>query len=231
MPNLYIQEPNNKCVAVREAGPAYGNKFLTDISPSDQPSSMVWGIVLMPLPQTWIEYPFYKTPAVNKENCAVFISGWPEKTDPFTQEDLLYSEDEQVQELIFRIKTSFFIPYSEKLANRLVTLFKDAKEEDPTCPGISVDSLSYFYNFLQLHTNLKCPTVSLTPEYNIYASWRDDQKRLFSVLFLPNGDVRFVIFKPNDRHPERKIRISGITTTDFLKETVAPYGVWDWISE
>lgn len=231
MPKLYIQEPDNKCIAVREASPAYGDKFLTDTSPSVQPSSVAWGIILISPPVRRHKYPFYDTPATNKESVEGVISEWPEKTDPFTQEDLLYSEDEQVQELIFRIKTSFFIPYSERLANRLVTLFKDAKEEDPTCPGISVGSLRYFYNFLQLHTNLKCPTISLTPEYNIYASWRDDQKRVFSVHFLPNGDVRFVIFKPNDRHPERKIRISGITTTDFLMETVAPYGVWDWISE
>jgi len=197
----------------------------------ERPYSGAWGIILIPPLMRRHKYYFYDTPATNKESVEGVISEWPEKTDPFTQEDLLYSEDEQVQELISRIETSLFIPYRQKLANRLVTLFKDAKEEDPTCLGISAGSLRYFYNFLQLHTNLKCPTISLTPEYNIYASWRDDQKRLFSVLFLPNGDVRFVIFKPNDRHPELKIRISGITTTDFLMETVAPYGVWDWISE
>lgn len=230
MPKLYIQEPNNKCVAVREASPAYGDKFLTDTSPSNQPSSVAWRIILISPTVRRHKYPFYDTPATNKESVAGVISEWPEKTNPFTQVDLLYEEDEQVQELIFRIKTSLFIPYHERLANRLVTLFKDAKEEDPNSHGISVGSLRYFYNFLQLHTNLKCPTISLTPEYNIYASWRDDLKRVFSVHFLSNGDVRFVIFKPNDRHPERKIRISGITTTDFLKETVAPYGVWDWIS-
>ena len=231
MPNLYIQGPNNKCVAVREASPAYGAEFLTETSPSDQPSSGAWGIILMPPSPTWHKYRFCNTPAANKEGLVVLISEWPEKTDPFTQENLLYSEDEQVQELIFQIKTSLTIPYRQELANRLVTLFKDAKEEDPTCPGISIGSLRYFYNFLQLHTNLKCPAISLTPDYNIYASWRDEQKRLFSVHFLPNGDARFVIFKPNNRHPERKIRISGTATTDILKETVAPYGVWDWISE
>lgn len=234
MPNLYIQESNKKRVVVREASPAYGDEFLTDTSPSDQPSSGAWGIILTPqqyTPMRRHKYPFCNTPAANKESLVVFISEWPEKTDPFTQEDLLYSEDKQVQELIFRIRTSPTIPYRERLANRLVTLFKDAKEDDSASPGIAVGSLRNFYNFLRLHTNLKCPTISLSPEYNIYASWRDDQNRVFSVHFLPNGDVRFVIFKPNDRHPERKIRISGTATTDILKETVAPYGVWDWISE
>lgn len=232
MPDLYIQELNNKYIAVREASPAYGAEFLIDTSPSNQPSSGAWGIVLMPLPLTWHKYPFCNTPTASKENLVVLIkSEWPEKIDSFTQENLLDSEDEQVQELIFQIKAFLTIPYRYELANRLVTLFKDAKEEDPTCPGISAGSLRYFYNFLQLHTNLKCPTISLTPEYNIYASWRDEQKRAFSVHFLPNGDVRFVIFKPNDRHPERKIRISGISTSDVLMETVMPYGVRNWISE
>ena len=69
------------------------------------------------------------------------------------------------------------------------------------------------------------------PEDNIYASWRSEQNRLFSVHFLPNGDTRFVIFKPNERHPDKQMRISGTATTDILMETVTPYGVWDWISE
>mgnify|MGYP001600217403 CR=1 FL=1 len=232
MHNLYIQKPENKCVAVREASLSYGAEFLTETSPSDQPSSGAWRIILMPTSPTWHKYRFCNTPTASKESLVVLIkSEWPEKTDPFTQENLLYSEDEQVQELIFQIKTSLTIPCRQKLANRLLALFKDAKEEAPDSPGISVGSLRYFYYFLQSHIDLKYPTISITPEYNIYASWRDDKKRVFSVHFLPNGDVRFVIFKPNNRHPERKIRISGTATTDILKETVAPYGVWDWISE
>jgi hypothetical protein len=223
---------DNKCAAVREASPAYGNEFLTDTYQSNQPSSGAWGKILKPPPGTWHKkYYCCNTPTANKESLVVFISDWPEKTDSSTQGNLLYSADEQVQELIFQIKTSLFIPYMERLANRLIILFNDAKEEDPTCPGISAGSLRYFYNFLQLHTNLKCPTISLSPEYNIYASWRDGQKRVFSIHFLPNGDVRFVIFQPNDKHPERQIRISAIATADILKDMVAPSGVWDWISE
>ena len=144
--------------------------------------------------------------------------------------DLLDSEEEQVQELIFRIRTSESIPFRQTLANRLLALFNDAKEEDSASLGISARSIRNFYKFLLLHTNLKCPTISLTPDYNIYASWRGEQKRIFSVHFLSNWDARFVIFIPNDRHPERQIRISGAVTTDILMETVAPYHVCDWIS-
>lgn len=170
--------------------------------------------------------------AVSEEGREFGIRGWLEKKNPFTQEDLLDNEEDQLQDLIFRVKTSLCISYREILANRLVTLLNDVKEEgDFHGVGITADSIRNFYNFFQLHTNLKCPAISLTPEYNIYASWRFGQKQLFSVHFLPNGDTRFVLFKPNDLHPERQIRISGAATADILMETVAPYGVWDWISE
>jgi len=174
---------------------------------------------------------FLLKPAVGEESREVLILGWFEKKDPFTQEDLLDNEDAQLQDLIFRIRTSLCISYRESLAKRFVTLINDTKEEDFTGVGIAVGSLRNFFNFIQLNSNLKCPTISLTPEYNIYASWRIEQKQVFSVHFLPNGDTRFVIFKPNDLHPERQIRIFGTATTDILMGTVAPYGVWDWISE
>ncbi len=144
--------------------------------------------------------------------------------------DIIENEEEELQEIIFKLRTSPIISCRE-VADRLLTLFYDAKEEDPTSMGIVLRSLHNFYNFFQLHTDLKCPTISLTPDNNIYVSWRAKENRLFSIHFLPGADVRFVIFKPNDRHPEKQIRLSGIATTDILKETVAPHGAWSWISK
>lgn len=204
----------------------YGGQLIEDNFPSDYP------------PIKWVVFPkiiskkaHYKNTAfVNEEVSETSTTDLPENQDPFTQTTLQREED-QVQELIFRIKRSRSICHRGRLANRLLNLFKDAKEEDPDCLGIAAKSLRNFNNFLLLHTNLKCPTISLTPDYNIYASWRDGQNRVFSIHFLPDADVRFVIFKLNVRHPERKIRISGVATTDVLMETVTPYGIGDWISE
>jgi len=215
----------------QEATIAYGNKSLIDYSSIGEPDDEVWNRRnrLSQKPRKVSKDTYFLT-AVSQEGLKAFIRPWPEKEDPFTQVDLLDSEEDQVKELIFRIRTSKSIPYRQSLANRLFTLFYDAKEEDPASLGISAGSLRNFYKFLLLHTNLKCPTISLTPDYNIYASWRGEQKRIFSVHFLPNGDARFVIFIPNVRHAERQIRISGVVTTDILMETVAPYHVCDWIS-
>ncbi|MFH1673358.1 MAG: hypothetical protein ABIF87_08035 [Pseudomonadota bacterium] len=206
----------------------YGNQSIEDNSPSDYPYTGAW--VFSPkLSSKMARY--RNTPFVNQEESDTSIIDLPESQDSITQSTLLKSEEDQVQELIFRIKRSRSILYGESLANRLLTLFNDAKEEDPDCVGIAAESLRNFNNFLQLHINLKCPTISLTPDYNIYASWRAEQNRVFSIHFLPNADARFVIFKPNDRHPERKIRISGVATIDILMETVTPYCIGDWISE
>ena len=214
--------------------PKTGSDLLSDISYGGEPY-LGWDgkdILCQQIPLSKKDIHFLLKPAVGVESREFLILGWLEKKNPFTQEDLLDNEEDQLQDLIFRIKTSLCVSYREGLANKLITSLKDAKEEeDFPGVGIAVGSLRSFYNFFQLHTNLKCPTISLTPEYNIYASWRVGQKQLFSVHFLPNGDTRFVIFKPNDLHPERRIRISGTATADILIETVASYGVWGWISE
>jgi hypothetical protein len=211
-----------------------GSELLTDSPPSGEPYPG-WNLenILcqqMSDPKRKDLHLFLK-PAVGEETREVLILGWLEKRDPFTQSDLLDREEEQLQDLIFRIRTSLCISYRESLANRLVTLINDAKEEEEFAGvGIAVDSLRNFYNFFQSNTDLKLPAISLTPDCNIYASWRSEKGQLFSVLFLPGGDTRFVIFKPNDLHPERQVRISGAATTDILMETVAPHGVWNWIS-
>lgn len=234
MPETIIQEKDNRWAPDREASRVYGNKFLTITSASDQPAPGGWALIVVPQQSVAWPRPGYtvcNTPAVNEENCEAFMGEGIDQEDPFTQVDLLDSEEESTQALILLIRTSLPTAYRERLANGLVALLQDAKEEDPTSPGIIVASLRNFYDFLQSHTNLKYPAISLTPENNIYASWRDEKKRVFSVHFLANLDVRFVILTPNDRHPERQIIISGIATTDILMSKVAPYGVSDWILE
>lgn len=174
----------------------------------------------------------YKNTAfVDQDGFEIFIDESPENRDPTIHSDLLKSKEDQIQELIYRIKTSILVSNRKDLANRLLALYSDAKEEEPESVGISAESLKSFYDFFQLHTNLKLPMISLTPDYNIYVSWRDEHNRVFSIHFLPNADARFVMFKPNEKYPERKIRISGSATVDILMETVATYALKEWILE
>jgi hypothetical protein len=228
MPELTLLRHDRWFVASQKAGIAYGNRFLVDDPASEEPYSGAWNEEKAQYQLKKVSY--LLTPTVSQEIPDVLFSGYLKIEDPFTQANLVEGDEEQLQEIIFKFRTSSSIACRE-VANRLLVLLNDAKEDDPTSIGIVLGSLRSFYNFFQLNTNLKFPTISLTPENNIYASWRAKHNRLFSVHFLPSGDVRFVIFKPNDRHPELQIRLSGTVTTDMLKETVVPHGVWDWISE
>ena len=173
------------------------------------------------------EIEFYNTPYVNQENQNPKLSvSW--RDNAFTQSDLVSTKDDQAQELIHQIRTSSFVSNRDSLANQLITLFNFAKEERPASPGIAVNSLSSFFDFIKLHANIRTPSLSLSPDHNIYASWRGEN-RIFSAHFLPDGDIRFVLFKPNNRHPQRKIRVSGTATGDTLTEIIAPESLSDWV--
>lgn len=212
---------------------AYGTKFLTGNFPTEELYLVAWNRENNLFGQSLFvglegKVNYFLTAFVNQESLEVSeASSFLRGIDPFTQENLLDYEEDEIQELIFRIRMFPSISCKE-LGDRLLALLNDAKEEEAS---IDIDSLRNFYSFFQINTDIKCPTISLTPENNIYASWKSEQNRVFSVHFLANGSVRFVIFKPNDRHPEQQIRFSGTATSDILREMVIPYGVWDWISE
>jgi len=145
--------------------------------------------------------------------------------EPSTQADILNNIEDRVQELILQVRIS----KHERFANRLLVLYNEAKEEDPTSVGISLGSLSNFLNFLQIFSNLKKPSITLTPDNTVYTSWRTESC-LFSMHFLPDGGIDFVIFSQNYRHPERKNRVSGTATGDTLKKILAKEA-FDWILE
>ena len=213
--------------AAQKPNISYGNRLIEEEDfPSVYPDTGEW-ILLLQGVSTVTRYRI--TATVNQGELDIVISDWPEKKDPSTQADLLDHEENEVQELIFRFKTSLSIPYRERLAKRLFNLFNYAKEEDSASLGIALSSLRNFYSFLQLHTNLKYPSITLSPDNNILASWRSKQSQVFSVHFLSNKDVRFVIVKPNKKHPNRKFRFSGAATTDTLMDEI-PKDMLDWIT-
>ena len=207
---------------------AYANQDIQDDLSIDAPSTGAWTIPVKS-PQYTV---FFKTTAlVNQELQLVSVISSSENQDSITQKDLIDNYEIEIQELIYQIKSSISIPERINIADNLLDLYNYSKEEDPDCIGIAAESLRNFYNFLRENTNLKKPVISLTPDYSIYASWKGDQGRVFSIHFLPGNDVHFVIFRPNDRHSERKIRVSGNTTSDILMETVASHHLYNWISK
>jgi hypothetical protein len=141
------------------------------------------------------------------------------------------TEDENIEQIIWRIGTAFSAWYGAKLAARLAELQTAVQEEEADGSGITVESLQHFFEFLKAHPTLRCPALSVTPERNIYASWKSGANRVFSVHFLPDGNVRFVIFCPNDKHSGETIRLTGAATVDVLMSVAEPHGVLSWASE
>jgi hypothetical protein len=219
-----------KLGAEQEASITSGDRLVKHDPLANEADAGVWNFKTLMIPRP-IQRPvvYYEiTPAVGREVQDNLRSEWVGSKDPVTT-DLVDSEEEQVQELIFRFKKFRSIPYHKRLADRLLTLFTYAKEEDPDSLGIAAGSLRDFYDFLYLHDNLKYPSITLSPDNNILASWRGEQNRVFSVHFLSNKDVRFVIFKPIKKYPDRKFRFSGAATIDTLMDEI-PKDMLDWIT-
>jgi len=151
------------------------------------------------------------------------------RQNAFTQTETIESETIQVRETISQLETQLVVPYRSILAKALLELFGYAIEENPDSVGISIGSLGSFFNFLQLYPTLKCPEVSLTPDNDIYASWRLAKDKLFSVKFLANNAVDWVAFGRNKLDPETIDRGSGNTVTSTLMQAVEPYDVASWV--
>ena len=141
------------------------------------------------------------------------------------------TENESVEEIIWHVGTTLSVRYKAKLASRLSELQKAVQEEELDGRGITVRSLQHFVELLKAYPSLRCPTVSVTPNRNIYTSWKSGSDRVFSIHFLPDGKVRFVIFCPNDKHSGETIRLSGAATVDVIIDIAKPHGVLKWASE
>jgi len=141
------------------------------------------------------------------------------------------TENESIEQIIWRVGTTLPISYRKKLASRLSELQEAVGEEESDGRVITVRSLQHFVEFLKAHPMLRCPAVSVTPDGNIYASWKSASDRVFSIHFFANGNVRFVIFRPNEKHAGEVIRLSGTATVDVVMSIVSQHGVLSWASD
>ena len=73
---------------------------------------------------------------------------------------------------------------NDTLKNRISELSDDLKKEGEN-KSINQISLYNFLNFMENNNNFHIPTISLTPENEIYASWNINK---LIVKFNANGD-------------------------------------------
>ncbi|MCH9049881.1 MAG: hypothetical protein IIA72_02175 [Proteobacteria bacterium] len=147
---------------------------------------------------------------------------------PFDLLDERREDQEKVRDLVSYIRSSRRVSFARKLAGRLEILNEVAEEETFGQAGLSPESLRMFIKFLELASEFKYPGVVLSPAGNVRVQWRAASNKLFVAEFYPDGEVRFVIFRPDSSRLDRTSRFSGITSVESLLSEVEPHGVLEW---
>lgn len=160
----------------------------------------------------------------NYEGAVVFRGG------TMSTQDLVAPVEETAEKVIWDSVPSLPISDKGELVRRLLALEKALRDEDdPTCPGISVGSLRKFLAFMKSNPDLKLPVLSISPDCNVYASWKADLARVFSIHFIPDGDARFVLFQPSRKRRGEVIRLSGSAMSEEVIDIAKREGAMDWI--
>jgi hypothetical protein len=137
----------------------------------------------------------------------------------------------QIEEQIRALRVGGGLPYSERLARRLDVLLDALAEEGEAWEKDSPESLRQMFLFLRSVPDFRCPTVTITPSATFRAQWDAGRKSHLAVDFLPDGQVRFVVFSPDLRHPDRVQRVSGIVSRLDLMRVLEPYDVHRWATD
>lgn len=146
----------------------------------------------------------------------------------FAALDYLRTAEGRIEQLIRSIRDASPLIYRERLSRRLEFLLNAMKEEGEKWSEDSPESLRMMMLFLQTVPDFRYPTVTITPSATFRIQWTVDGNRHFAADFLPDGQVKFVVFCPDPHHSSRIQRISGITSRENLINIVKPYKVHDW---
>lgn len=129
------------------------------------------------------------------------------------------------QEILKRLSGATTLLFREAMSARIASLL-EAFQEDSGGVAVSVNSLQSLLAFLEAHPTLKYPAITLTPSGDFYASWKENRTQVFSVQFLDNGQVRFVVLRNGPT-----AQLSGLTTPATLMNLVAPLHVLEWAGQ
>lgn len=102
-------------------------------------------------------------------------------------------------------------------------------EGDSGQEPITKESLEGCLYFLSTFPQLELPSLTVTPEGELYVVWRAAQDKHFTVRFFSRRRAAYVIFV-HDPHYERRIaRHSGVVSLEGLTEIIAQHRVTDWL--
>ena len=186
------------------------------------------------------EQPIAHGRRVNHGNNAVVTMGvvsfdaltlaFDDPEDVFSSVDAQSDRHQRIENIVQHIRKALALEDRGRIANRIEVLEEARLEElDYGDLPLSPNSLEAFVSFLEREPGLKYPILTLNPNGFVFAEWEAAPNRYFAVEFLgTNDNVRFVIFSPNPRHPDKRVRLSGSATVDTLMIVAEPHGVRRW---
>lgn len=146
----------------------------------------------------------------------------------FAALDELRTPEGRIQRQIDSFRASSSLRFRERLAHRLTFLLNAVREEGEDWHQHSSESLRNMLLFLEAALDYRYPTVTVTPSATFRAQWTSSPAAHLALDFLPDGQVRFVVFSPDPRHPDRVQRVNGITSRENVIRAVEPYKVRRW---
>lgn len=154
----------------------------------------------------------------------------PKRSD-FEALDELQTPRGQIRRQIQALRLGGPLRYRERLAQRLEFLIEAMNEEGEEWNECSAKSLHQMVLFLAEQSGFAYPTVTVTPSGTFRAQWTKSPSAHFAVEFLPDGEVCFVAFSVDPRHPNRTQRVSGTVGRLSLMDAVEPYKVHRWAAD
>lgn len=170
------------------------------------------------------------SPRLAKElsEVTVRLKAAAKKSDVLQEPSSYFPTSATTSDLISYVRNHVRLAYSGSLANRLEYLRGASIEEAPEQAPISVSSLQSFVSFITREPRLAEPDLVLTYSGNIRAEWHKSRKEHFSVEFLPNGQVRYVVFTRDPDHATRTDRTSGLVSAETVMAKIKPFNVLAW---
>ena len=139
--------------------------------------------------------------------------------------------DNEFLAIIANLDKMVELPHRAQLRARLEELHNVWQEENGPDRAMSVRSLNGLVGFLRRFERIRMPSIVNTPEGTLLAEWRTDERHLFSVHFLSEGEVRFVVFSPDSVRRKVVNRAFGDTTVEHLLDVAQTWGADRWVRE
>jgi hypothetical protein len=145
--------------------------------------------------------------------------------------DVLRTPTDRIREQMKALRSESRLAYRERLARRLDFLLRALEEEDQPLAEDSPESLRQMLLFLEALPEFRCPTVTVTPFATFRAQWQGHPSEHLAVDFVPDGQVRFVLFAPDPSHLEHVERVSGIVSPANAMKAIESYQVHRWAAD